>query len=59
MFETVLRKNILSHPKRWDYDVVLVPKMTQIRPFSPEMTYFDKIDPINDILDQNYAHKTD
>ena len=43
----------------WAYDVILVPKMTQIWPFSPKMTYFDQIDPINDILDQNYAHKPD
>ena len=41
----------------WAYDVILVPKMTQIWPFSPKMTYFDQIDPINDIFDQIYVHK--
>ena len=40
----------------WAYDVILVPKMTQIW---PKMPYFDQIDPINDILDQIYAHKPD
>ena len=43
----------------WAYDVILVPKMTQIWPFSPKMTYFDQIYPINDILDQLYADKHD
>ena len=43
----------------WAYDVILVPKMTQIWLLSPKMTYIDQIDPINDILDQNYAHKPD
>ena len=28
-----------------------------ITQFSPKMTYFDQIDPINDIFDQFYVHK--
>ena len=39
------------------YDVILAPKMTQFWPFSQKMTYFDPIDPINDIFDQIYVHK--
>ena len=31
--------------------------MTQFRPFYPKMTYFDQIDPFNDIFDQIYVHK--
>ena len=41
------------------YDVILAPKMSQFGPFSPKMTYFAQIDPINDIFDQIYVHKTD
>ena len=41
------------------YDVILVPKMTQIWPFSPKMTYFDQIYAINDIFDQISIHKPD
>ena len=28
-------------------------------PFSPKMTYFDQMDPINDTFDQIYVHKPD
>ena len=38
------------------YDVILAPKMT---PFSPKMTNFDKIEPINDTFDKNYLNKPD
>ena len=35
------------------------PKNDPILPCSPKMTYFDQIDPINDIFDQVYIHKSD
>ena len=41
------KKEILSsHHKILTYDVILVPKMNQILPFSPKMTYFDQTEPI-------------
>ena len=40
-------------------DVILTPKMSLFWPFSHKMTYFDQIDPINDIFDQSYANKLD
>ena len=45
-----------------DYDVILVPKYSKITrfwPFSPKMTYFDQIEPINDIFYHIYVHKSD
>ena len=33
--------------------------MAHFEPFSPKMTYFDQIDPINDIFDQIFVHKPD
>ena len=41
------------------YDVIFTPKMRLFWPFSPKMTYFDQIDPINDIFDQSYVNKPD
>ena len=38
-------------------DVILAPKMTKFLPFSPKMTYFDQIDPINDMFEQRYINK--
>ena len=35
------------------------PKLREFGAFSPKMTYFDQIDPINDIFDQIYVHKPD
>ena len=37
----------------------LPPKMRPFGTFSPKMTYFDQIDPINDTFDQIYVHKPD
>ena len=34
-------------------------KMTQFGTFSQKMTYFDQIDPINDIFDHMYVHKSE
>ena len=47
------------YKKKSVYDVILVPKYSKITrfwPFSPIMTYFDQIDPINDTFDQIYVH---
>jgi len=53
-------KKFFAHfPQILTYDVILTPKISLFGPFSPEMTYFDKIDPINDIFDQSYANKPD
>ena len=38
-------------------DVIFAPKMSQFGPFPPKITYFDQIDPINDIFYQIYVHK--
>ena len=35
------------------------PKNELFWPFSTKMTYFDQIDPINDIFDQSYVNKPD
>ena len=45
-WDSFKKKIFSSHPKRWAYDVILVPKMSQIWPFSPKMTYFDKFTPL-------------
>ena len=55
---TLLVQELFHHfPQISTYDVILAPKMPQFLPFSPKMTYFDQIDPINDIFDQIYVHK--
>ena len=41
-FYELLKINFFDKfPKILTYDVILAPKMTQFRPFSPKMTYFD------------------
>ena len=35
---------------------ILAPKMSQFWTFSPKITYFDQIDPINDIFNQIWPH---
>ena len=59
-FSKFLDKNFFDHFHQiLTYDVILAPKINQFWPFSPKMTYFDQIDPINDILDQSYVNKPD
>ncbi len=41
------------------YLVIFGAKMTQYWQFSSKITYFDQIDPINDIFDQSYVNKPD
>ena len=55
-----LGKTFFDHfPQILTRDVILAPKMTQLLPFSPKMTYFDQIYAINDIFDQISVHKPD
>ena len=55
-----LNEKIFDHfPQILTYGVILAPKMYEFWTFSPKMTYFEKIDPINDIFAQNYVHKPD
>ena len=59
-FSNILEKKFVHHfPQFLTYDVILTPKMTQFWPFSQKMTYFDQMDPINDIFDKIYVHKPD
>ena len=48
--ETFREKLFYHFPQILTYDVILATKMTQFWPFSPKMSYFDQIDPINDTL---------
>ena len=49
-------KKLFDHfPQILTYGVILAPKMSEFWTFSPKMTYFDQIDPINDIFDQIYV----
>ena len=59
ILETFKDKIFAQFPQILPYDVILVPKSTQFGPFSPKMTYFDQIDPINAIYDQIYVHNPD
>ena len=38
---------------------IFAPKFTKFWRFSPKMTYFDYIDPINDIFDRIYVYRPD
>ena len=59
-FLIFLVKKFFHHfPKILTYDVILPPKMRPFGTFSPKMTYFVQIDPINDYFDQIYVHKPD
>ena len=58
-YELLKIKFFDKFPKILTYGVILAPKMTQFGPFSPTMTYFDQIDPINGIFNQIYVHKPD
>ena len=60
MFYKYLVKIFFDYfPQILTYDVILTPKMSLFRPFPPKMTYFDQIDPINDIFHQSYGNKPD
>ena len=51
-------KKLFAHfPQILTYGFILAPKMSEFWTVSQKMTYFDKIDPINDIFDQIYVHK--
>ena len=66
-FYKLLEKKLYHHfPKFLTYDVILAQKigqndpiLTQFWPFSPKMTYFDQIDPINEIFYPVVVHKPD
>ena len=49
---------IIDHfPTILTYDVIFTPTIWEFGTFSPKMTYFDEIDPINDTFEQIYVHK--
>ena len=50
-YKLLVKKLFYNFPQILTYDVILASKMTLFWPFSPKMTYLDKIDPINDISD--------
>ena len=59
-FFQIFSVKIFAHfPQILTYDAILTPKISLFWPFSPKITYFDQIDPINDIFDQSYVNKPD
>ena len=59
-FSKLLVKKLFDHfPQILTHGVILAPKMSEFWSFSPKMTYFDQIDPINVIFGKNYVHKPD
>ena len=58
-------RDFLSH--NWNIEIFVlwkggpekVVKNEDFGPFSPKITYFDQIDPINDTFDPIYVHKPD
>ena len=60
IFFRILDENFFHQfPQILTYDVIFTPKMRPFGTFSPKMTYFDQIDPINDNFYQIYVHKPD
>ena len=59
-FWKLLGRKLFHHfPQISTYDVILGHKITQFLLFSPKMTYFNQIDPINDIFYHIFVHKPD
>ena len=58
-YKLLVKKLFDQFSKILTYGVILAPKISEFWIFSPKMTYFDQIDPINDIFDQIYVHKPD
>ena len=53
-------KKLFDHfPQILTYGVILAPKMSEFWTFSPKMTYFEKIGPINDMFEQIHTHELD
>ena len=52
------KKFLITIPKFGHMRSFLHPKMREFGTFSSKMTYFDQIDPINDIFHQVYVQKT-
>ena len=59
IFKNFYRKNIWPLSLNFGLWRHFGPKWPNFGPFSPKMTYFDQIDPINDTFDPIYVHKSD